>query len=714
MRTPACLWRHAAERIHQRDPEYDGARRALRAAVVIPIATALGTGVGGPQSTLFALFGSIAFLIVADFPGNRYARAVSYTWLGSLGALLIVVGNFAAANVWLAVSLTFLIATLVSFAGVLSESIAAGQRPLLLAFVLPLCAPAGSLGHRLLGWLVAFAVCVPAALFVLPPRHHDELRRRTARVCRVLAGRIGGAESPNAVLSAMNALRSSFLGPTHRPVALSAGSRALVRVIDDLQWLCDRVSAETSQLLGPMAGPGVRVLEDCARVLQPARDGDRETARAALASSFGDLRAVAAGSYHSAIVDILAEPDDAAAIGLGRTLLTRRTMGAAIGVTGKLVIAAATADARPVWARVLGRRLPDAGMADQLTSGATAVTSMTSGYLRTRAVTVRNSLRTGVGLALAVALTFVFPLENGLWVALGTMSVLRSSALTTGLSVIRAVIGTVIGIVIGAVVIGLLGVDPVVMWSLLPVVAFAAAYVPEVGSFTAGQAAFTMLVLIVFNLIMPTGWRLGITRLEDVALGTSVAVVVSVLLWPRGAAAWVESAIGSACRVGGRYLESAVFFVVRGPFVVRGVPDEGFDRVRDLHEETVWALRTLDDAVRYYLSESGGSTDATAPVLSGANRAWRLRTAADLVADVEPPPPLVYPQVREVLVSHVTAVCARLDGTGTAAVLPPISDDFVPALRAEAAAAGSSAIVAALPLLTVGAHIGELELVYPG
>ena len=189
-------------------------------------------------------------------------------------------------------------------------------------------------------------------------------------------------------------------------------------------------------------------------------------------------------------------------------------------------------------------------MADQMTSGVTAVISMTAGYLKTRAVTVRNSLRTGVGLSPAVALTFLFPLENGLWVVLGTMSVLRSSALATGTSVVRAVIGTVIGIAIGAVVIGLLGVDPVVMWLLLPPVCFAAAYVPEIGSFAAGQAAFTMLVLIVFNLVVPTGWQLGLIRLQDVALGASVAVIASVLLWPRGATAWVESMIDTTCVVG--------------------------------------------------------------------------------------------------------------------------------------------------------------------
>ncbi len=64
-----------------------------------------------------------------------------------------------------------------------------------------------------------------------------------------------------------------------------------------------------------------------------------------------------------------------------------------------------------------------------------------------------------------------------------------------------------------------MGVDPVVLWMLLPVVAFGSAYVPEVASFVAGQAMFTMMVLIIFNLIEPRGWQVGLIRVEDVVVG---------------------------------------------------------------------------------------------------------------------------------------------------------------------------------------------------
>lgn len=707
MLTPAGLWRRAANRIRTRDPDHDGARRALRAAIVIPIAAAVSFTVGGgSQTPLFAIFGSIALLIVVDFPGNMNARALAYGGLGVNGAVLISLGTLAAPIPWLAVSLTFVLGVLVSFSGVLSEIIAAGQRATLLTFVLPVCTPAASLGERLLGWAIALAICVPAALFLFPPRHHGELRRHAAAVCGVLGARIEGSATAADLTAAMDALRANFLGTAYRPVALTAGSRALVRVVDDLQWLCDRVAGDTGRLLGPIAEPSVAVLHSCAEVLSISRPADRASARADLDRAIAVNRLIAVTTYRDDIVDILAEPDDAAAVELGRTLLSRRTVGATIGVTGRLIASAAAADARPVWARVLGRQLPETGVADRVYSEASAVTALTTGYLVTRAVTVRNSLRTGIGLALAVLVTYVFPVEHGLWVVLGALSVLRSSALTTGTNVVRAITGTVIGFVIGAAVIELLGIDPVVMWVLLPLVAFGSAYVPEIGSFTASQAAFTMMVLIVFNLIVPTGWKVGLIRVEDVVVGACVGVVVSLLLWPRGAKTSVQRAVDASCEVGSRYLRAAVHRVTRGAF------EQAENQVNALSHDALTASRTLDDAVRQYLSESSGPIDSRAPVVRASNRAMRLRAAADLIADIVPPPLVVYPRAREVLETHTAAVCARLDGSDPNASLPPISDALVPALRAEAGA-GELAVSAALPLVTAAANVGELELTYP-
>ncbi len=702
----AKLWRRVTDRIRQRDPEYDALRRAARAAIVVPVAAALSFTLGnGPQTTLFAIFGSVALLILVDFPGNRPARAVAYSGLGVNGAVLIALGTLVSPHPVLSVVVMFVLGVVVTFSGVLSEIVAAGRRATLLTFVLPACTPVGPIPDRLLGWLIALAVCVPAALFVFPPRHHDELRQHSARVCGLLADALEGTATAKDVTRAMNALWESFLGADYRPVGLTAGSRALVRVTDDLGWLSDRITDDTGALLGDMKRPLVRVLRDSAAVLRISNATERAARSADLDTALIELRSVAQGRYREDIMAILGEPDDATAVAIGRRLLGRRTFSATVGVTGRIIRNAAAADARPVWARVLGRGLPQTGTADWVMPETTAVAAITKGFLATRAAVLRNSLRTGLGLALAVAVTHVFPLQNDFWVVLGAMSVLRTSALTTGSRVWRAVIGTVIGFVLGVVVIELLGTDRIVMWVLLPVVAFGSAFVPEVASFVAGQVAFTVMVLIIFNLMVPTGWSVGLIRVEDVVIGASVGVVVSVLLWPLGAGATVSKAIDGAFAVGAKFLMAAVLRVTRG------ASEEATDRVLALSHDALEASRTVDDAVRQYLSESSGATDVRGPVVHAANRAVRLRASAELIADVVPPPHGVYDQTREVLEAHARAACTQVAGKATGR-RQPISDDFVMALRAQATD-DDLAVAAALPLVTVAAHIGALELLYP-
>lgn len=701
--------RRAVDRVRTRDPEFDALRRAVRAAVVVPVAAAVSfTVAGNSQTPLYTIFGSFALMVLADFPGNRQVRAVAYAGLGINGAVLITLGTLVAPHAWLSVALMFVLAVMVMFSGVLSETIAAGQRPTLLTFVLPACTPPGPIDERLLGWGIALAVCVPAALFVLPPRHHDELRRHAAEAVSALADRLEGKATRDDVAAAMLALRENFLGADFRPVGLSAGSRALVRVVEDLEWLAERVSDEAGPALRDMQAPGIRVLRCAAGVLRQTHAPDRTTERADLEAALLHLRSVARGRYREDVEAILGAPDDATAVALGRQLLNRRTIAATIGATGRVIAAAAAADARPVWARALGRRLPPTTATDRLIPETAAVTRVTSGFLSGRSVTVRNALRTGLGLALAVVITHLFPVEHGFWVVLGALSVLRSSALTTGTNTLRAVAGTGIGFVLGAALISAVGVEPWVLWLLMPVVVFGSAFVPEIASFTAGQAAFTMMVLIFFNLIVPTGWSVGLIRVEDVAVGALVGALVSVLLWPRGATASAEAAVQTARNVFADYLQAAVRRITRGEY------EQMVDKLATLSHDAIVSSRVADDAVRQYLSEGGGRTDVRGPIVRAFNRAIRVRAAADLITDIPTPPPLgAYPRVREVLEAHADAIRERLSGRlGTGHTWTPIGEEFVLALRSESTG-DELAISAAMPLVTVAAAIGELELVYP-
>ncbi|HEY5150587.1 MAG TPA: FUSC family protein, partial [Mycobacterium sp.] len=191
---------------------------------------------------------------------------------------------------------------------------------------------------------------------------------------------------------------------------------------------------------------------------------------------------------------------------------------------------------------------------------------------------------------------------------------------------------------------------------------------------------------------------------EDVVLGALVGLAASVLLWPHGAAVSVQRAIDAALQGSSRYLDAAVARITRG---ASELTDE---RVSALSQDTLTAVRTYGDAVSNYLCETAGVVDTS--VLDTDSRIPRIRTTADVIADIVPPPFGVYPRARKVLEEHTAAMCARLEGREPVALLPPISDDFVPALRAEANS-GELGVAAALPLVTTAANIGELELTYP-
>ena len=179
-------------------------------------------------------------------------------------------------------------------------------------------------------------------------------------------------------------------------------------------------------------------------------------------------------------------------------------------------------------------------------------------HLSFRSVWFRNAVRGAAGLALAVAVIEITDVEHGFWVVLGTLSVLRSNALGTGATALRAIGGTAVGFVVGAAVMIGVGGHPVALWVLLPLAVLVSGAAPSMISFAAGQAGFTLVVIILFNIIQPTGWKVGLTRIEDVAIGCGVSIVVGLLFWPRGAMAALGRALSDAFVMSSSYLADAV------------------------------------------------------------------------------------------------------------------------------------------------------------
>src|SRR5436189_2016608 len=179
-------------------------------------------------------------------------------------------------------------------------------------------------------------------------------------------------------------------------------------------------------------------------------------------------------------------------------------------------------------------------------------------------VWLRNSLRGAAGLTIAVYVAQRTGLQHSFWVVLGTLSVLRSNALGTGWSVLSALAGTAVGIFVGAGLVIAIGTHESVLWAVLPVAVLLAAYAPRAISFAAGQAAFTVVLFVLFNLIQPVGWTVGLVRIEDVAIGFAISLGVGLLFWPRGAATLLRENLASAYGRSADYLVATVRLIIDG------------------------------------------------------------------------------------------------------------------------------------------------------
>src|SRR5205807_6897951 len=102
-----------------RDPGFAALRRAARAAIVIPLAFALGTfGLHLGQNVIFIVFGCFALLVITDFGGLRPARARAYLTATAVGAVLVALGTLVSLTIAAAAAVTFLVALVISFARV--------------------------------------------------------------------------------------------------------------------------------------------------------------------------------------------------------------------------------------------------------------------------------------------------------------------------------------------------------------------------------------------------------------------------------------------------------------------------------------------------------------------------------------------------------------------------------------------------------------------
>ena len=530
------------------DPGRINLRKASRAAIVTAGLYALIVlGFDDDIVGLFAAFASFSALVFCDFGGALHARARAYFGVLVVGAALVALGTVVSEYTWAAAAVMAVVAFATVLVGALGGYFAASGITVILAYVLAAMVPGldSTIVGREVGWVVGVAVAGVAALVLWPARERTVTRRAAADVADSLAAFVlDPTGETRASLDAASASLDASAGAVFRPAGAAARDRALVAVVRELR-LAVQFSA---QLRGTPDGADLALQRAVADELRAVAATLRVPSSTVDVSAIVIARAAHTEHLEGWVRDSMRERTSAAIIERfdaefpGRALSLRVLALSANAATfsGAQLLGLDTAvDRAPADLTFLTAPTARVAFAHRLAS-----------HCNPSSVRFRAALRAAIGLAIAVAIGKAFDIQHGFWVVLGTLSVLRSNAFGTGVTAAQAVLGALIGFGVSSVVILGFGGNETLAWIALPVAIFLAAYTPGAIHFVVGQASFAVFVVLLFNIIQPEGWHTGLIRVEDIALGVSISIVIGAMLWPRGARAAAVDTFGVMLRDG--------------------------------------------------------------------------------------------------------------------------------------------------------------------
>jgi uncharacterized membrane protein YccC len=629
-------WEHLfGERVHD-DEQRNGLHQALRVAIVMPLMYALAIVVlQSPPFALMAGFGSFAALAMADFMGPARSRLAALAALAVAGSVLVVIGTALSNTVWPAFIAMLVIAFALQFAMALGGQFALGNNAAMLSYVVCAMVPASpdAILPRVGGWLCALAASAVAATFLWPRNERRDLYLRLGEALRPLAAAVRAVAQREAAKQALQDANAA-LGRVRdeqrelgfRPIGPPEHQQALDGLVDALaqayRFTClveasERLHATDRALAQETAA----TIEHVADVMQACARGRR--ARAAVRIDVDAL--VEARRRHR---DLMHE---VAGGGLrmhtqAATIVSRFAGAFPVRILSFVALSMAV-DAAVMAGRTVASR-EDYVVLERTTrmSALRHALGTLRALLVPESAWFHNSLRAALGLSAAMVVAKVMAIDHGFWVVLATLGVLRSNVVTTGATILNALAGTLVGFGLALLAIHFLAPHPLLMWLTLPFVVFAAAYSRHALSFGASQALFALLVVEMFNLVEPEGWMTGVVRVEAVVVGAVVALFVSVVMWPKGAAAALREHIAEHLRAAQAFVDAAFasLFGRQARHDVEVARDEVFD-----------ARRRADEALAAFMGERGAKR-VPADVWTALARAPVLmRLAADAVIALE-------------------------------------------------------------------------------
>jgi uncharacterized membrane protein YccC len=164
-------------------------------------------------------------------------------------------------------------------------------------------------------------------------------------------------------------------------------------------------------------------------------------------------------------------------------------------------------------------------------------------------------IRLTVCIGVAGVVSEVLPLQRSYWVTLTVAIVLKPDYGSVFARALQRGIGTIVGAVLGAVLLELFHGT----WLLIPF-GVLAALLPYGRNRNYGLLAtfLTPLVVVLVDLLKPTGWRLAEDRLIDTLIGCAIVLVVGFAPWPMSWYAHLPAKFGQAARDVCDYMREAL------------------------------------------------------------------------------------------------------------------------------------------------------------
>jgi len=608
--------------------------RALRKGLRVAIAGSVvfysaRYALGNAQVAVFGTLAVIALLSIADFGGPPRERARAYAVALAAGLLLVALGTPVSDDTPAATALTFAVALAIGIAARIGRAASTGATALILLFVVScgIPAPSAALPDRLLGVVIGGVCSLLAAVLVWPDRPERERREALALAYaelasgarEVAAGEEGAAERRAAGAAAERTLpwRGS---EADRPAGTADRDRAMRRLadlVDRLGILLARLSTAT-----PARGPAAAerdLLGELADHLDGVSGALAGNSGAPAAPPEAVLRLAA--SYRARTEGDLA---GALAGGAATRELAADAQRSVAGVGAAAAVALAVREAGPATG---GRRAgavedPIAGRALAAPpSRPAAIGSHLRSILSPRSVALHDAVRLAVALAVARGVAGAFDLSHGFWVVFATLVVVRTNAAATGATALQVLLGTLLGAAAGVAVVVVGGGNGELLAAVLPFLLAAVVAGMAFGT-VAAQAGFTILILVLFTIVRPSGWQLALLRVEDVLIGLAVGLVVGMFAWPRGAAVQLSRSIAEEVEAAGTYLSAVA---------LRRLGRANGEDLESLRRAVLDTQRRAEDALTVARTERPRSNamDAAGTVLMAGRRLWLV---GDLMA----------------------------------------------------------------------------------